>query len=91
MKQTVYMNLKMFLVLAIGSLLFTKVHSQATTFQNLYFIKNGQHPLASDKDYKPRKEGFFIYRNCAYEGDSIGLWNVTRKRRLPLINCSLKS
>lgn len=67
MKQAVCMNLIMFLVSGIGSLLIEKAYSQTKTFQNLYFIKNGQYPLTSDKDYKPRKEGFFIYRNCVYD------------------------
>jgi hypothetical protein len=67
MKQTVYKNLMMLPVAGIGWLLFAKVHSQTTTSQNLFFIKNGLHPVTSDKDYKPRKEGFFIYRNCVYD------------------------
>jgi hypothetical protein len=58
---------KLFLSLIIGALLFEKVRSQDTTVQNLYFTKTGQYPVVSDKDYKPRKEGFFIYRNCIYD------------------------
>jgi hypothetical protein len=55
------------LALSIGSLLFEKGHSQTPPLQNLYFIKSGVQPVASDRDYKPRKEGFFIYRNCVYD------------------------
>ena len=58
---------KLSLGLSIGSLLFAKAFSQSTTIQNLYFIKVGLYAVTSDNDYKPRKEGFFIYRNCVYD------------------------
>ena len=61
------MIVKLLLGLTIGSVLFAKAYSQSSTIQNLYFIKAGPYPVTSDKDYKPRKEGFFIYRNCVYD------------------------
>lgn len=37
-----------------------------SNFQNLYFVKKGYTVNFAADDYKLRKEGFYLYRNCIY-------------------------
>jgi len=42
------------------------VYSQTGSYENLYFVKDGEKAEFNKKDYMPDKKGFYIYRNCIY-------------------------